>query len=198
MLSVVRLQEDYSPEELRTQAGRRTSVRAVIFCRWLRFEMEWTGRRWRRLAAWIARGCATGFIASTLQDVIDNRTERQQWDGRAPLALEMRSLILFFIRRPSADIRRWPSPDVEPVRWCGIVRTLVQPEMIMPKNEHNEAAEHHERAAKSHRTAAEHHDKGDHDAGHKHSEEAHGHSSKAHERSTHAHGKSGEAKSSKR
>jgi hypothetical protein len=48
----------------------------------------------------------------------------------------------------------------------------------MPKNEHNEAAEHHERAAKSHRTAAEHHDKGDHDAGHKHSEEAHGHSSR--------------------
>jgi hypothetical protein len=104
----------------------------------------------------------------------------------------------FFIRRPSADIRRWPSPDVEPVRWCGIVRTLVQPEMIMPKNEHNDAAEHPERAAKSHRTAAAHHDKGDHDAGHKHSEEAHGHSSKAHERSTHAHGKSGEAKSSKR
>ena len=30
----------------------------------------------------------------------------------------------------------------------------------MPKNEHNDAAEHHERAAKSHRTAAEHHDKG--------------------------------------
>ena len=95
ILSAVRLREDYSAEELRTHAGRRTSVRAVIFCRWLRFEMEWTGRRWRRSAAWIARGCATGFIASTLQDVIDNRTERQQWDGRAPLALEMRSLILF-------------------------------------------------------------------------------------------------------
>ena len=83
-LSAVRLREDYSAEELRTHAGRRTSVGAVIFCRWLRFEMEWTGRRWRRLAAWIARRCATGFIASTLQDVIDNRTERQQRDGRVP------------------------------------------------------------------------------------------------------------------
>jgi hypothetical protein len=40
MLSVVRLQEDYLAEELRTHAGRRTSVRAVIFCRWLRFEIE--------------------------------------------------------------------------------------------------------------------------------------------------------------
>src|SRR5271156_3208585 len=29
--------------------------------------MEWTGRRRRRSAAWIARRCATGFIASTLR-----------------------------------------------------------------------------------------------------------------------------------
>ena len=44
MPSAVRLREDYSAEELRTLARRSKDVtRAVVFCRWLRFEMEWTG-----------------------------------------------------------------------------------------------------------------------------------------------------------
>jgi hypothetical protein len=47
-------------------ADRRTSARAAGFCRWRRSAMEWTERR-RRLAAWIASRCATGFIASTFR-----------------------------------------------------------------------------------------------------------------------------------
>ena len=49
----------------RWPGGRRTSTRADGFCRWLRSGMEWIGDRRRRSAAWIARPCATGCIAST-------------------------------------------------------------------------------------------------------------------------------------
>ena len=46
MPSAVRLREDYSAEELRTETARRipkdVSQSRSVFCRWLRFEMEWT------------------------------------------------------------------------------------------------------------------------------------------------------------
>jgi hypothetical protein len=63
----------------RTLADRRMSARAVVFCRWRRFAMEWTGRRRRRLAAWIARRCATG---SSLQRFGAGGPHRQP-DGRS-------------------------------------------------------------------------------------------------------------------
>ena len=62
----------------RLPAGRRTSTRAVGFCRWRRFGTGWTEARRRRSAAWIARRCATGSTASTPRGrraCIDNRTE---------------------------------------------------------------------------------------------------------------------------
>jgi hypothetical protein len=64
----------------------------------------------------------------------------------------------------------------------------------MPKNAHNEAAQHHENAAKSHRTAAEHHGKGEHEAGKKQSAIAQEQSGKANEASKSAHGKSQQQK----
>ena len=79
MPSAVRLREDYSAEELRgSLAGRRTSARAVGFCRWLRFEMEWTGRPAAKIGGmdrqtlrdWVHR-----FNASGPEGLIDNWTE---------------------------------------------------------------------------------------------------------------------------
>ena len=80
MPSAVRLREKTIRRTsfARSLAGRRTSARAVVFCRWLRFEMEWTGARRRRSAAWIARRCATGFIASTLRGRRASSTTRRK------------------------------------------------------------------------------------------------------------------------
>ena len=55
-----------------------TPAKAVVFCRWLRFEVEWTGQPWRRSAAWIARRCATGFIASPLRGRRVSSTTRRK------------------------------------------------------------------------------------------------------------------------
>ena len=81
MPSAVRLREDYSAEELRTDARRveRTSARAVVFCRWLRFEMEWTGRRRAKIGGmdrqtlrdWVHR-----FNALGPDGLIDTRTKK--------------------------------------------------------------------------------------------------------------------------
>ena len=66
MPSAVRLREDYSAEELRRRAPRRrTPTRAGGFCRWRRSATGWTAARRRGSAAWTARRCATGSIAST-------------------------------------------------------------------------------------------------------------------------------------
>ena len=62
----------------RWPGGRRTSTRAGGFCRWLRSGTAWTEVRRRRSAAWTARRCATGCIASTRsgpEGLIDNWTE---------------------------------------------------------------------------------------------------------------------------
>jgi transposase len=56
--------------------ARRTSTRAVGFCRWLRFGTGWTGDRRRRSAAWTGRRCAVHrFNASGPDGLIDNWTE---------------------------------------------------------------------------------------------------------------------------
>ena len=94
MLSVVRLREDYSAEELRTHAGRRTSVqsRHLLSLAAVRDGMDRAavakiGSMDRQtLRDWVHR-----FNAS---DVIDNRMEMQQGVGGA-LALEMRPLNFF-------------------------------------------------------------------------------------------------------
>ena len=85
----------------RTLADRRTSARAVVFCRWRRFAMEWTGRR-RRRSAWIARRCATGFIASTFRGRRSStiRTEGPKRLSEEQLARLRRSL------RPARTVRR--------------------------------------------------------------------------------------------
>ena len=79
MPSAVRLREDYSAEELRALARRSKDVnQSRRLCRWLRCGTEWTEVRRRRSAAWTARRCATGCIASTgsgPEGLIDNWTE---------------------------------------------------------------------------------------------------------------------------
>ena len=82
MPSTIEIAEDYSAEELRTDARRSKDVsRAVVFCRWLRFEMERTGRRRRSyLAVWkspdVARLGSSSFNAlKPGGPLIDTRTE---------------------------------------------------------------------------------------------------------------------------
>ncbi len=75
MASAVGLREDYSAAELRALArlpsfgrwpgGRRTSTGADGCCRWRRSATGWIVAKRRGSAAWTARRCATGFIAST-------------------------------------------------------------------------------------------------------------------------------------
>ena len=62
--------------------------------------------------------------------------------------------------------------------------------LSVPKNTHNEAAQHYENAAKSHRKAAGQHEKGDHDSALQHSETAQGYSNQAQLASNQAHEKS--------
>ena len=79
MPSAVRLREDYSAEELRTDARRSKDVsqsRRLLSLAAVRDGMDRAAAA--RSAAWIARRCATGFIASTLwgpDGLIDTRTE---------------------------------------------------------------------------------------------------------------------------
>src|SRR3984885_15102247 len=66
MPAAVRLREDYSGQELRALARRLQDVsqsRRLLSLAAVR--TEWIAARQRRLAAWIARRFAIGFIAST-------------------------------------------------------------------------------------------------------------------------------------
>jgi hypothetical protein len=120
MLSVVRLQEDYSAEELRTHVrskdlsqSRHLLSPAAVRDGMDRAAVAKIGSMDRQtLRDWVHRFNASGC----------HRQAATGWEGA--LALEMRPLILFSF----ADLLptlKVPSPDVEPVGWCGIVKTLV-------------------------------------------------------------------------
>ena len=70
---------------LRTLAGdRRMSARAVVFCRWRRFAMEWTGRRQRR-SAWHGSPdvAHSGSITSTFRGRMASSTTGRKVPSRA-------------------------------------------------------------------------------------------------------------------
>src|SRR5467141_2921215 len=63
--------------------GRRTRIRCDGYWRWLRSTMGWTGRRRRGLAAWIARRCGTGRIASMNMAPLASSMSNQRVVGRS-------------------------------------------------------------------------------------------------------------------
>src|SRR5882762_8209277 len=63
--------------------GRRTRIRCDGYWRWLRSTMGWTGRRRRGLAAWIARRCGTGRIASMNMAPLASSMSNQRLVGRS-------------------------------------------------------------------------------------------------------------------
>ena len=87
MPSAVRLREDYSAEELRALARRSKDVnqsRRLLSLAAVRDGMD--RRRRRRSAAWTARRCATGSIASTRRvrrasRQLDRRPEASPFGG---------------------------------------------------------------------------------------------------------------------
>ena len=74
--------------------------------------MEWTGRRRRRSAAWIARRCATGvhrFNASGPEGLIDNPTEGPKPGLSAEQLAQFAKIVEAGPDREKDGIVRWPS-----------------------------------------------------------------------------------------
>ena len=102
----------------RSPVGRRTSTRAGGFCRWLRSGTEWTEERRRRSAAWTARRCATGSIASTRsgpEGLIDNWTEGPKPRLSAEQLAQFAQIVEAGPDREKDGVVRWRRIDLKRV-----------------------------------------------------------------------------------
>ena len=92
---------------------RRTSIRADGFCRWRRFETEWTEGWLRGLAAWSAtlRDWVHRFKASGPEGLLDNWTEGPKPRLSAERVVELAEIVEAGPEREKDGVVRWRRVD---------------------------------------------------------------------------------------